>query len=95
MKEDNLVGQRFNRLLVLAKAPYGMRTNGKANSWICACDCGGFKVVQGSYLKSKTTMSCGCLFDEVRREAFKDKNLHKDKPAQNSDVFDFFFRRPA
>lgn len=58
---DNLIGQRFGFLTVLAKDPN--RTNSGTVKWICQCDCGNIISVRGSALKDKTenrTVSCGC-----------------------------------
>lgn len=35
----------------------------------CLCDCGNFKVVDGRHLKDGTTMSCGCLANEVHKRS--------------------------
>lgn len=49
----NLVGKKFNRLLVLAEENVG---------WRCLCDCGTECVVSGGNLKSGHKKSCGCLY---------------------------------
>jgi hypothetical protein len=56
----DLVGQRFNRLLVVSDA-------GRANGgvlWLCKCGCGKETTVSATALKSGNTKSCGCLFAE-------------------------------
>ena len=57
-RRSNLVGQKFNRLLVIADVG-----NNKWGSslWLCKCDCGIEKVVIGDNLKRGCTKSCGCL----------------------------------
>ena len=59
---ENLVGQRFGRLLVLERIIKDDRTH-----WECVCDCGTEKVIKHSNLKR--TLSCGCYAREslVRR----------------------------
>jgi hypothetical protein len=55
------VGRRFGRLTVLRF--HGPRPRYQT-AWLCRCDCGSEKVVQGSNLQSGTTQSCGCLMRE-------------------------------
>lgn len=52
------LGDRFGRLTITA-AYYGR--HGKQRTHLCKCDCGNTIEVQGSNLKSKHVMSCGCL----------------------------------
>ena len=58
----DLTGQRFGRLTVLKKD--NTIKKGKPIHWICQCDCGKIKSIQGSNLKSNLTQSCGCLHKE-------------------------------
>lgn len=54
-------GDTFNRLTVERIA--GVASNG-GRRWLCACLCGGTKVVNTSELSSGDTQSCGCLQKE-------------------------------
>lgn len=66
MKKENLLGQKFARLLVIAEAaPVGVR---KRPAWLCRCDCGNQKVVKSEELKNGDTKSCGCWNQEKRKE---------------------------
>lgn len=56
---ENLVGQRFERLLVV-----GVKESKTRVKWICECDCGNITNVTAGKLKSKWTRSCGCLQKE-------------------------------
>lgn len=59
---DNLIGQRFGLLTVLEK-DYEKTKQKKTVYWVCQCDCGNIKSIQGSSLKAKNenrTISCGC-----------------------------------
>ena len=58
----DLLGQRFGRLLVVARAP-----TLRYSRWLCRCDCGAEVVVSAQLLRMREggTRSCGCL----RREA--------------------------
>ena len=51
--KDNLIGQKFNNLLVLEYMG--------ESKWKCLCDCGKETVTKTSSLKSGKTKSCGCL----------------------------------
>lgn len=66
MKNADITGQRFGRLVVLGQAPAG--PNGRTR-WRCSCDCGAEVVVGSAYhLKSGNTRSCGCLHKDSARE---------------------------
>lgn len=55
----DLKGYKFGQLTVLRE---GTRDKGNGErTWLCKCDCGKFKNVRGSHLKSGATKSCGCL----------------------------------
>lgn len=54
-----LAGQRFGRLIVMARAPH---QNRKAH-FTCRCDCGRTTVVDACNLKNGHTQSCGCWQD--------------------------------
>lgn len=60
----NLVGRRFNRLVVIAEHPE--RSRGGLVRWLCACDCGGTKIALGAQLAHGKCGSCGCLELENR-----------------------------
>lgn len=57
---NNLTGRCFGRWTVLRLAP----RSGRNTRWICRCDCGRYRSVQGNTLTSGTSVSCGCLRDE-------------------------------
>lgn len=56
----DLTGQRFGRLVVMERAGVKRRA-----AWLCKCDCGKTKVVDGRELRNGRTRSCGCLLKEV------------------------------
>lgn len=58
----DLTGQRFGRLTVIERA---MRVKGKNAFWVCRCDCGNTVKIDGSHLRRKLTLSCGCLHREL------------------------------
>lgn len=63
-KADNIVGKKFNRLLVLERAESGGHIKPR---WLCICDCGNRKIVNGASLKNGGTKSCGCYLKENRK----------------------------
>jgi len=68
----NLVGQKFNRLLVISldsikeEAPSPKRGDyaSKRRYWKCLCDCGNETIVTTKSLRSGNTKSCGCINTE-------------------------------
>jgi len=57
----NIIGQKFNRLLVLEF----VEVKNHKSIWKCKCDCGTIKNITGTDLKSGNTKSCGCYLNEV------------------------------
>ena len=57
---EELVGQRFGRLVVTAKAPPS-----KPPKLICQCDCGKTSTPTAFDLRTGASRSCGCLLLEV------------------------------
>jgi len=55
-RTENLVGQRFGRLVVVRRA--GSR---RGAQWECRCDCGNFTLACAGDLKKGRPRSCGCL----------------------------------
>lgn len=58
MRRIDLVGKRFERLVVLKYV--GNR------KWLCQCDCGNVKTIYGDDIRTSHTKSCGCWNLEVR-----------------------------
>lgn len=72
----SLVGQRFDRLVVLERAKERRTPSGTPKIyWVCKCDCGTIKEVAGLKLKSGNTRSCGCYNKETRKTAAKKHGL--------------------
>jgi hypothetical protein len=65
MNRRNLIGQRFNRLLVIADAgPATLSTGRSVSTCLVRCDCGEERIVWRSLLVNGNTKSCGCLKTE-------------------------------
>ena len=69
----DLVGERFGRLTVLKEYPE--RIGGHV-CWVCRCDCGMIKVVNGYCLRSGKVVSCRCY----QRENASDVTRGKRRP---------------
>jgi hypothetical protein len=72
MKLDNLLSKRFGRYTVIG---FSHRDKLGKIFWMCRCDCGTEKSVDGFKLKSGHTKSCGCY---NREKARLTKTIHKD-----------------
>ncbi len=57
MKKENLLNQRFGRLVVVEELPKQKRNA----FWKCKCDCGNYSSCTSGNLKSGKIVSCGCL----------------------------------
>lgn len=57
----DITGERFGRLLVIGRT----HNIGKDTAWLCKCDCGNYKSVRTSGLKTGDYVSCGCKRAEI------------------------------
>ena len=57
----DITGQKFGRLLVKEHRGYNRK---RESLWLCSCDCGKEKIISGSHLISRDTLSCGCYHKE-------------------------------
>ena len=69
-----LLGKRFGRFVVLARAENAKRA--RCPRWLCRCDCGKEKIVRGQHLRQGRTTSCGCLLREVSSVRFTTHGMH-------------------
>lgn len=74
----DLTGQRFGRLVVVARAedyhPRGNPEN-RLTQWVCDCDCGEVGIIAiGANLRKGHTKSCGCLRRELSAQ-----RLHRNE----------------
>jgi hypothetical protein len=77
-KRMDLVGRRFNRLVV---QEFVGKDKNRGLKWNCLCDCGKEKVVLADNLRSGTTQSCGCLQKERASNAQTKHGNCKNKRA--------------
>lgn len=74
-KKLDLIHQTFGKLLVIREAELEERTQPRARSWICQCECGNMTQVTTTHLTSGHTKSCGCYknsgdYNKNRRQDF-------------------------
>jgi len=62
MKQVNIIGERFGRLIVLKQE--GNYKNG-TKLYVCQCDCGGECKTSLPHLRNGEVKSCGCLMRET------------------------------
>ena len=62
MPRSNIKGMKIGRLTVLSEA--GIHPTRKAVLWLCQCECGNRKIVEGRLLRNGTSKSCGCYMRE-------------------------------
>ena len=77
MKEINISGQRYGRL-VAVKKDINHVSKSKTNYWICQCDCGNIVSVK-KYDLIHSTRSCGCEKGNLIR-ASKEKHGYSRTP---------------
>lgn len=56
-KKIPLDGMRFGKLVVLSEYP---ERKGNAIMWVCRCDCGNTKIINGNNLRNGKSTTCGC-----------------------------------
>src|SRR5579885_3917756 len=66
---ENLIGQKFNKLTVIERAPNTNKSKSKPHGYVayyCNCDCGIKNIlVSANNLKNSNTKSCGCIKSET------------------------------
>jgi hypothetical protein len=78
-KSMNLIGERFNRLLVI---DLGNKSKSGQKTWFCKCDCGNFKEIRHGDLRNGRSTSCGCIQKEMLKQRFRTHGMAK-KPIHN------------
>ena len=79
-KPNNLIGQRFGKLIILERAENDKF--GKTR-WLCQCDCGNIIERTGRQVKRGNTQSCGCL----KREKLIQRNIDNGNKINIGDRF--------
>ena len=74
-KPIDLTNQKFNFWTVIQRAENNKRGE---TMWLCKCECGKQKIVNGYSLRSGASKSCGCLQRKIAStNAFKDLSNQK------------------
>lgn len=71
-KAMDLKGRQFENLTVLKRAESDYSRQPK---WVCECTCGNICIVQGRYLKSGATKSCGCMQRGTKPGEMTERNM--------------------
>lgn len=84
MAYQNLVGEIFGRLTVLARSPPNPNLKSRNARWECRCSCGNQATVDSNSLKRGRIKSCGCYHLELiakyrRRRPFARQTLWRDE----------------
>lgn len=84
---QDLTGRRFGRLCVLHRVPRVAGSKQKPQ-WVCQCDCGVLRIIDGGSLRRGMSTSCGCFQREDmarRRTTHGNRRLAADA-APGDDV---------
>ena len=68
----DLKGRQFENLTVLGRAE---SDSSRQPKWVCECACGNVCIVQGRYLKSGATKSCGCMQRGTKPGEMSEKDM--------------------
>lgn len=71
----DLIGQRFHKLLVIARIP--STPEHPFVQWRCQCDCGSIKNYRTGELRSGRTYSCGCYRKQISDRIIAQPNTEK------------------
>jgi hypothetical protein len=69
-----MIGLKFGRWTVNAESG---RTKSRIIKWLCTCDCGSQRVVDGNSLRRGKSTSCGCAQKEIAANISKTITKHK------------------
>ena len=73
-KLDEMIGGKYNRLLVLRKDGKHVTAKGKVtNHWkvLCVCDCGRIVSCRASHIRDEQVTSCGCYIRGITSKRLK------------------------
>ncbi len=68
----DLTGQKFGRLTVTSKSKIGPN---RRWLWLCKCECGAEKEIDGQALRAGDSNSCGCFNLDQKRQICRDRNI--------------------
>lgn len=71
--KNDLTGKRYGKLVVLGQ---DKERSIKCSFWVCKCDCGNVKSINGSSLTTGVQISCGCIRHERLALGAKSRITH-------------------
>lgn len=78
-KKVEIVGKKFGRLFVLKETE--KRSKNGEIYYLCKCDCGNTKEINGTSLRKNRTLSCGCynkeIINKAKKRIYKNKRLYE------------------
>ena len=81
----NIIGQRFERLLILKE--HTERTPNGHKKYVCKCDCGNIHITSGESIRRGSSKSCGCLRKEYIPSNYNNNRINQIfKDLYNSTV---------
>lgn len=84
------IGDRFERLIVVDKAPPGKHRHSQS---LCKCDCGNILVVRNEALLSRRARSCGCLHKEAIQKAIETCIVHGESKTRLHGIWNGMLQR--
>ena len=91
-ERPNMVGQRFNRWLVISYNK-SVSNQKEYDYYSCHCDCGTQRVVKGVNLRNGNSRSCGCLQRETISKIGKQLNKYDQTNENNPNYSTGFSSR--
>lgn len=83
----DLTGRKFGRLTVIER---GQTSKAGMPRWICQCECGNIRLVQGEQLRGGRSQSCGCY---AREQTSKRARIHGQRNTALYNVWDAMKQR--
>jgi len=78
-KAKDITGEKFGRLTAIKRV--GSNPKNRNAMWLCRCECGTEKIIDGVSLRSGNTKSCGCLKKEFLIKLNENKEIKHSKLA--------------
>ena len=78
----DLTGMRFGKLVALNYT----KTLTGCPGWVCRCDCGNYKIINGQHLRNGSTRSCGCVAKRVGYVKYNGDTITVDELSELSGI---------
>lgn len=80
-KKDDLFGNKYNRWTIIERVENG---NSGQRRYLCECECGVRKIVQGNNVYTGKSKSCGCLNIEAASQRAAARNTTHGNSRRNN-----------